>query len=93
MSSSYEEVFDGFTDRQLVSIVKEQDYENVRVLMSGAIGFTHNSMNYIINNSYDDGSMEILMIFNNIDMLFKEMNGTRKSDLQVFIKMMIGIYT
>lgn len=78
MSSSYEEVFDGFTDRQLVSILEEQDYENVKVLKSGVIRFTYNSMNYLINNSYDDGSMGILIIFNDIDMSFKDMNEWNK---------------
>ena len=78
MSSSYEEVFDGFTDRQLVSILEEQDYKNVRILASGVIGFMHNSMNYLINNNYNDGSMGILIIFNDIDMSFVDMNEWNK---------------
>ncbi|MGV3059552.1 YbjN domain-containing protein [[Pasteurella] aerogenes] len=74
MSSSYKEVFDEFTDRQLVSLLEDQDYENVRILKSGLIRFTHNSMNYLINNSYDDGSIELVIMFNDIDMSLKEMN-------------------
>lgn len=74
MSSSYEEVFDEFTDRQLVSLLEDQDYEKVRILKSGLIRFTHNSMNYLINNSYDDGSIELVIMFNDIDMSLKEMN-------------------
>lgn len=74
MSSSYEEVFDEFTDRQLVSLLEDQDYEKVRILKSGLIRFRHNSMNYLINNSYDDGSIELVIMFNDIDMSLKEMN-------------------
>lgn len=74
MSSSYEEVFDEFTDRQIVSILEDHDYENVRILKTGLIRFTHNSMNYLVNNSYSDGSFGINMMFDDIDMSFKEMN-------------------
>ncbi|MFY1026157.1 hypothetical protein ACE4RU_00010 [Actinobacillus seminis] len=74
MSSSYEEVFDEFTDRELVSLLKEQDYENVEIIKSGVIKFRHDSMIYIIDNSYDDGSIDVFMIFDDIDMSFKEMN-------------------
>lgn len=74
MSSSYEEVFDEFTDRELVSLLKEQDYENVEIIKSGVIKFRHNSMIYVIDNSYDDGSIDVFMIFDDIDMSFKEMN-------------------
>lgn len=74
MSSSYDEIFDEFTDKQLLCILKDQDYENVRILTTGLIRFTHNSMNYLINNSYDDGSIGIFMVFDDIDISFKEMN-------------------
>lgn len=74
MSSSYEEVFEEFTDRKLVSLLEEQDYEDVLIFKAGLIRFRYNSMNYIINNTYDDGSIEILMIFDDIDMSFKEIN-------------------
>lgn len=74
MSSSYDEVFDEFTDKQLVSILEEQDYDNVKIVKSGLIRFTKNSMNYILDNTYSDGSLRILMIFDDIDMSYKEMN-------------------
>ncbi|QNS15957.1 hypothetical protein [Mannheimia bovis] len=73
MSSSYEEVFDEFTDRQLVSILEEADYENVRIVKRGLIAFTRDGMNYLVSNGYDD-SIEIFMAFNDIDISFKEMN-------------------
>lgn len=74
MSSSYEEVFEEFTDRQLVSILEQADYENVRIVKRGLVAFTCDSMNYLISNGYDDGSIEIFMAFNDIDISFKEMN-------------------
>lgn len=73
MSSYYEEVFDDFTDRQLVSILEEQNYEAVRVLSSGLIQFRYDNLIYHINNSYDD-SMDIFMVFDDFDISFKEIN-------------------
>ncbi|MDO4698532.1 MAG: YbjN domain-containing protein [Pasteurellaceae bacterium] len=78
MSSSYEEVFDEFTDRQLVSILEGEDYDNVRILKSGFIRFSKDSMNYILNNSYSDGSLGIFMMFDDFDMSYKEMNEWNK---------------
>lgn len=74
MSSSYEEVFDEFTDRHLVSILEDQDYDNVRIVKSGLIRFSKDSMNYLLNNNYSDGSLQLFMIFDDIDMSFKEIN-------------------
>ncbi|NBI43834.1 hypothetical protein GVX76_10210 [[Haemophilus] felis] len=78
MSSSYEEVFDEFTDRQLVSILEGEDYDNVRILKSGLIRFTKDSMNYLLNNSYSDGSLGIFMVFDDLDMSYKDMNEWNK---------------
>lgn len=74
MSSSYEEVLMNSQIESQCLFWKEQDYENVEIIKSGVIKFRHDSMIYIIDNSYDDGSIDVFMIFDDIDMSFKEMN-------------------
>lgn len=46
----------------------------MRIVKRGLVAFTCDSMNYLISNGYDDGSIEIFMAFNDIDISFKEMN-------------------
>ncbi|OOR97174.1 hypothetical protein B0187_09890 [Haemophilus paracuniculus] len=80
MSSSYAEIFDEFTDRQLMSILQYQDYENVVILEPGIVKFTYNDRNYLIDNNYGGGSLSIIMIFDDADMSFEEMNNWNKDN-------------
>lgn len=66
MNSEYVEVFDGFSDRQLVNIL-DNVYEDVKIYKTGIVTFKYQGVNYLVNNSYNDGSIQVIVSFGDID--------------------------
>ena len=59
-------MFDGFSDRQLVNI-RDNVYEDVKIYKTGIVTFKHQGVNYLVNNSYNDGSIQVIVSFGDID--------------------------